>query len=106
LCEKGGKCSCLTGYQLAGDDKHCQDVDECLSLADDDKHCQDIDECLSDNGGCSEICVNLPGSYTCACGTGKEISEDKRSCTVVDKCLIENGGCEHLCEKGGKCSRC
>jgi hypothetical protein len=27
LCEKGGKCSCLTGYQLAGDDKHCQDVD-------------------------------------------------------------------------------
>ena len=24
LCEKGGKCSCLTGYQLADDDKHCQ----------------------------------------------------------------------------------
>ena len=24
LCEKGGKCSCLTGYQLLDDDKHCQ----------------------------------------------------------------------------------
>ena len=24
LCEKGGKCSCLTGYQLVDDGKHCQ----------------------------------------------------------------------------------
>ena len=50
--------------------------------------CVDVDECLSDNGGCSEICVNLPGSYTCACGTGKEISEDKRNCTVVGECVL------------------
>ena len=30
LCEKGGKCSCLTGYQLAEDDKHCQGAYMCV----------------------------------------------------------------------------
>jgi hypothetical protein len=63
-----------------------EDVNTCVRKV---ESVQDVNECLADNGGCSEICVNLPGSYTCACGTGKEISEDRRSCTVVDKCLIE-----------------
>ena len=30
LCEKGGKCSCLTGYQLVDDDKHCEGAHMCV----------------------------------------------------------------------------
>ena len=27
----------------------------------------DINECLTDNGGCSQDCVNVEGSYRCEC---------------------------------------
>lgn len=32
-----------------------------------DKCVSDIDECKSDNAGCDDICMNTPGSYSCAC---------------------------------------
>lgn len=39
----------------------------------------DVNECEDpDSNGCSEICVNTPGSYTCSCprgyhGDGKKV---------------------------------
>ena len=48
----------------------------------------DINECSADNGKCLELCVNLPGSYTCACGTGKELNVDRMTCTVVGECIM------------------
>ena len=26
----------------------------------------DVDECLTDNGGCTQICDNIAGSYQCS----------------------------------------
>jgi Coagulation Factor Xa inhibitory site len=30
----------------------------------------DINECLTNNGGCSQVCTNNPGSYVCSCTAG------------------------------------
>ncbi|UMM23770.1 hypothetical protein L5515_004321 [Caenorhabditis briggsae] len=35
-----------------------------------DGQCYDIDECATNNGQCSEGCVNTPGAYYCACPHG------------------------------------
>ena len=32
----------------------------------------DVDECLVNNGGCVQLCINLVGSYQCACNIGYE----------------------------------
>uniref|UniRef100_K1PSV5 C4b-binding protein alpha chain n=1 Tax=Magallana gigas TaxID=29159 RepID=K1PSV5_MAGGI len=34
---------------------------------------RNIDECLVDDGGCSDICSNDDGSYSCSCGAGYEL---------------------------------
>ncbi|KAG8302473.1 hypothetical protein J6590_031545 [Homalodisca vitripennis] len=46
----GPRCACYPGYQLSGDSRTCQDVDECaLGIF------------------CSQYCHNTPGSFTCSC---------------------------------------
>ena len=30
----------------------------------------DFNECMEDNGGCSQICTNSPGSFECECHDG------------------------------------
>lgn len=42
----------------------------------------DIDECKLDNGGCSDICMNLPLSHSCSCPTGQTLQSDSRNCGV------------------------
>ena len=41
----------------------------------------DIDECDGDVHGCSDICNNNEGSYTCACESGYQLGNDDRTCT-------------------------
>ena len=40
----------------------------------------DIDECATDNGGCSQVCVNKPGSFECKCNAGYVLADDKKTC--------------------------
>jgi len=40
----------------------------------------DVNECSQENGGCSQICYNQPGSFQCACHGGYMLSPDSRTC--------------------------
>ncbi|XP_023310715.1 signal peptide, CUB and EGF-like domain-containing protein 3 isoform X1 [Anoplophora glabripennis] len=128
ICNPKGKikCSCLTGFALAADQRTCLDIDECktnnggcekecrntlgtyecrcpngLRLADDSKSCDDINECLLRNGHgpCQDTCENVFGSYKCSCKklNGTVLGEDRHTCMDINECLKDNGGCSHNC---------
>ena len=40
----------------------------------------DVDECVLDNGGCSHICSNTNGSFTCLCPNGLFLESDNSTC--------------------------
>ena len=40
----------------------------------------DVDECGFRNGGCSQVCHNVPGGYTCLCEAGFYLKNDSRTC--------------------------
>ena len=60
-------------------------------------NCVDINECSQGTSGCSQLCTNTIGSYTCACHNGYQLSNDNHTCTDIDECSINNGGCDHNC---------
>ncbi|XP_065428207.1 epidermal growth factor-like protein 7 isoform X2 [Chrysemys picta bellii] len=70
-CQNGGSCSapdrctCPPGWM----GKSCQ---------------TDVDECTGPSHGCSQHCVNTPGSYGCACRAGKRLSADGKSCQASE----------------------
>ena len=40
----------------------------------------DIDECSDRTDGCSQICTNTVGSFTCGCNTGFQLNSDGATC--------------------------
>ncbi|XP_023693831.1 bone morphogenetic protein 1-like isoform X1 [Paramormyrops kingsleyae] len=45
---------------------------------------KEMDECSKpDNGRCEQRCINMLGSYRCACDPGFELAADKRSCEAA-----------------------
>ena len=48
----------------------------------------DIDECERSNGGCSHLCSNTIGTYTCSCFDGYELLGDDRGCTGIIKLVF------------------
>ena len=55
----------------------------------------DINECASNNGECSQVCLNTEGSYCCDCYPGYGLSPNNHTCngrcTTFTKVLIHNG---------------
>ncbi|KAG9486146.1 hypothetical protein GDO78_008950, partial [Eleutherodactylus coqui] len=52
---------------------------------------QDINECEDPEkvkGGCSQRCVNIPGSYRCACDDGYYLLPDKHTCNDRNECEL------------------
>uniref|UniRef100_A0A914Q1M4 EGF-like domain-containing protein n=1 Tax=Panagrolaimus davidi TaxID=227884 RepID=A0A914Q1M4_9BILA len=48
-----------------------------------------INGCFPGNGGCSEICVNLPAlQYQCLCSTGSELQQDLSTCISPDAFFV------------------
>ncbi|XP_077997711.1 prolow-density lipoprotein receptor-related protein 1-like [Glandiceps talaboti] len=41
----------------------------------------DTNECSVNNGGCSTLCLAIPGGKVCACPDGQQLSQDQVSCT-------------------------
>lgn len=48
----------------------------------------DIDECAQENGGCKQLCINLPGSYQCSCKAGFLMIYDGKTCEGLSLRLI------------------
>lgn len=60
---KRGLCFCREGFFLLNDKMTCADVNECLIP-----------------GKCSQLCVNVKGSFKCSCYAGYQLAPNKRSC--------------------------
>ena len=41
----------------------------------------DINECNTNNGGCDDSCINIPGSYYCQCDTGYALQSNGHTCS-------------------------
>ena len=77
----------------------------------------DVDECEEGLHPCTQDCVNILGSFMCACSEGFALDQDGITCkgncnadlrtcawkkhhnffllTDIDECEDENGDCEH-----------
>ncbi|KFO76193.1 Fibulin-7, partial [Cuculus canorus] len=77
-------CSCEPGFHMSGTAANglCQDLNEC--------------EVYKREGGlrlCAHECVNLPGSYRCACPAGYILLGDGKSCEDIDECALSQDNC-------------
>lgn len=43
----------------------------------------DVNECMGENGGCEQLCIDLPGTYRCSCVDGYLLTENKVNCTGI-----------------------
>ncbi|EGD75905.1 chitin-binding protein [Salpingoeca rosetta] len=57
--------------------------------------CVDVDECSTNNGGCTDGCVNFAGGFNCTCPTGYRLTDGFR-CVEINECM-EDSPCDHIC---------
>lgn len=76
-------CMCETGYQLAADQHHCEDVDDCKLVP----------------NPCPQLCVNTQGGFRCHCYPGYDLV-DGECVEPVDPCF--GSTCEYQCQPVGQ----
>ncbi|XP_067053673.1 fibrillin-2-like isoform X3 [Acropora muricata] len=64
--------------------------------------CSDFDECQSNQtNSCSQLCINAPGSYSCACQNGYSLNDDKESCDDINECVPTSDCMQHCLNTEG-----
>ena len=104
------ECSCDTGYQLSGDDRSCEDVDECaIGIA----QCMSDETCVNTVGnyacresGCVQSCEN-PQDHSCTCCDGFRLYNNSQ-CIDIDECIESIDECDMNCHnnKGSYACSC
>lgn len=59
--------------------------------------CLDIDECAEGIDGCSHMCINDVGSYSCSCNSGYQLASNGHGCADIDECTDGTAGCAQTC---------
>lgn len=80
-------CMCETGYRVAADGHHCEDVDDCALVP----------------NPCPQLCVNTQGGFECHCYPGFDLV-DGECVEPLDPCFGTN--CEYQCLPLGQNYRC
>lgn len=78
--------------EALNDEDQCDPASACSCLPKDE--CVDIDECADSPCGQSGVCNNTPGSYTCGCPEGTELTEDGTCGCVAGDCGCVAGDVE------------
>ena len=109
----GYQCGCDYGYQLASNNHDCDGAYiyaytyvrmqvcnyiihayirlcmQIVSLLINIYVCTDIPNCVINDHNCSQICVELEGSFSCFCYPGYELQEDGATC-LGKYCYVAN----------------
>ncbi|KAE9545608.1 hypothetical protein AGLY_001151 [Aphis glycines] len=106
------KCDPFTEFDCGNDEtggicipleKVCDKKMDCPGSEDEEQEACNVNECLINNGGCSQICVDLPHTFRCACKPGYKLINNNTCDGLyhVNECEIE-GSCSQICinEKG------
>ncbi|KAF6216065.1 hypothetical protein GE061_000403 [Apolygus lucorum] len=84
--------------------KVCDRKQDCPKNEDEPAGKCGVNECDSNNGGCSQLCVDTPTSFHCECKSGYRLV-DNFTCDDINEC-DNAGACSQICvnEKGSfKC---
>ncbi|XP_054715700.1 very low-density lipoprotein receptor-like isoform X2 [Uloborus diversus] len=101
-CESLHPAKCNPKTQFDCGDNHCISLslvcnshNDCGQYEDEPQDLCYKDECKQDNGGCSQICKNLPIGFECQCREGFTLT-DNRTCEDINECETP-GSCSQLC---------
>ena len=57
----------------------------------------DIDECAEGSHSCTQICMNMVGSYSCSCEPGYHLENNGYICTDINECADGIHTCAQIC---------
>ncbi|KAM4706690.1 low-density lipoprotein receptor-related protein 2-like [Discoglossus pictus] len=88
---------CINGSQV------CNKEVDCLDRSDEENCGRN---CSHANGGCMQLCEDVPWGVNCSCRTGWKLYQDGQSCVDIDECSLEYSPCQQLCNNSNGSFTC